>query len=541
MPRGAAATVEQFEERKATARRVRAFEGLTEALASSLPVPSPVVSIGLRKHGLPPKLSAEAFELARQVYYLQHGTRSDAARAIIAAGLSDTDNFVQVYERLKTWWAREEWPLRPTATTFAIRDATHDGGLYRSDRRCVGVATGSGPAPKGKKCEHSALTDSDHCFHHDPRPEYVEARRRQAEKLTEGRRAGMVPLEPFQRWCDERRKEMLAKARASRWVHPNNEGWGLLADAMGVDLSILGRWMKGKHSARGRPPVTHIKAATVDRHLAPLGVTFSDVYGFDPPAATGNAGLICPECGGPKNHASTTCRGCYEASVGEACPYVNRAGKACGIPTKHESGYCYRCRRIVFRAPKPRTDRPTRLTPRLLLFALDEYRREPSLAWVARRLWAANIDGVRDLYRRRNSLTSTLVKQFRKRGWQDSGAVESAWRELLDEHGPVVEWPPSAADALAPEGMVPFEPFRSWLTDRYAELVAARLRAGRSVRGAYKELGERTGLDPDYASAWIRGTGDGAGKRAIRRTTVDGALSAWGDGTSYPDLMGGGL
>ncbi len=63
---------------------------------------------------------------------LQHGTLADAARAIVAADLADTQDVTVVRERLQTSWARERWPKRSTRATFEIRDTTHDGGLYRS-------------------------------------------------------------------------------------------------------------------------------------------------------------------------------------------------------------------------------------------------------------------------------------------------------------------------------------------------------------------------------------------------------------------------
>jgi hypothetical protein len=170
--------------RQAAARRARALQALVDVVESSveLEIPAPVTEVRPGR-GVVPRLGADAFEMARKVYYLNHGSMMDAARAIIAAGLSDTRDLVQVRERLQTWWARERWPKRQTTQTFAIRDAAHDGGLYRSERLCIGQASGNGPAPKGKKCGQSALRDSDYCLHHDPRPEYVEARRRQATRL----------------------------------------------------------------------------------------------------------------------------------------------------------------------------------------------------------------------------------------------------------------------------------------------------------------------------------------------------------------------
>lgn len=75
---------------------------------------------------------------------LQHGTLADAARAIVAADLADTQDVTVVRERLQTSWARERWPKRSTRATFEIRDTTHDGGLYRSPRLCVGETSGKG-------------------------------------------------------------------------------------------------------------------------------------------------------------------------------------------------------------------------------------------------------------------------------------------------------------------------------------------------------------------------------------------------------------
>lgn len=521
-----ARTAEEFQERLAVQRRAGALEAFGEALDESeaaLTIPPPVQRVRQRRPGVRPKLSAAAFELARQVYYLQHGTLADCARAIVAAGLSDTTNVTTVRERLDTWWARMQWPRRSTRSTFAIRDANNDGGLYRSQRRCVDVATGNGPAPKGKACAQSALPDSDYCFQHDPRPEYVQARRRQAERLREGRLVGMVALAPFQRWCDRERRRLLAEARASGPVHPNATGWRLLADAMDVDQSVLGRLMQGKHSAAGRPLVTRIKAETVARYVAPLGVEFRDVYGCDPPQRTGNAGLTCPRCGGRKNHESTTCRDCYEADQGVRCSYVNRRGKRCTVLTAHPSGFCAKCRRIVERIPKPRRGRQSHITTAMLILALGEYRDVPVMAWVAQRMWAVDASGVQRAFAHRKSLTGALVKQFRKRGWNTAQAAERAYEKLIAEHGPV-PWPEGNATQVGADGMVPLEPFKAWLVDRKAEV------------GSYKRLAARTGLNADNISQWLRGVGVGAGKVTIRRATVDAALQAWGDGTTFADL-----
>ena len=435
-----ARTPEAWQEQQAVARRAGALQALGEAVDESraeLVVPPPVREVVRRRRGTAPKLGAEAFELARQVYYLQHGTMSDCARAVIAAGLSETDDMIVVRERLGTWWAREQWPRRSTLSNFAIRDANNDGGLYRSARLCIGAATGNGPAPKGKACTQSALADGEHCFHHDPRPEYVQARRRQAARLREGRLAGMVPLAPFQRWCDQTRRRLLAEAKARRRVHPNATGWGLLSEAMSVDQSALGRLMAGKHSAAGRGAVTQIKAVTVQRYVQPLGVSFRDIYGHEPPGVGPDPALTCA-CGRHKNHAAKTCRPCYEATQGEQCTYVGqRSGRRCTVITDHPSGQCAKCRRITQRVPRPRTGRPSFITTAMLVAALAEYHDVPVMAWVGRRMWAADAGGVRQAFANRASLTGSLCKQFRTRGWNSAEAAARAYDELVAEHGAV--------------------------------------------------------------------------------------------------------
>lgn len=442
-PRRRARTADEWQSRLDVQRRAGCLQQLADAVAESqrtLEVPAPVERVERRGPGVPPKLNPAALELARQVYYLQHGTLADAARAIIAADLADTQDVTVVRERLQTWWARERWPKRSTRVAFAIRDTTHDGGLYRSPRLCVGETSGNGPAPKGKKCEQSALADSDWCFHHDPRPEYVAKRAVQTARLRAGRQAGMVPLAPFQAWCEAQRHRMLTQAQASRPVHPNATGWGLLADAMGVDQSALGRLMKGVHSARpGR--VTKIKAVTVARYVAPLGLTFRDIYGFDPPSV-GDPAVVCPGCGGAKGHESTVCLDCFDATQGAPCSYVNRRGVRCRVLTRHESGVCAKCRQITERIPKPRTGRASYLTPRLLTLALGEYRDLPVTAWVASRMWTHNAGEVRGVFTSRKSLAGALAKYLRKHGWNTAAAAEKAYAELVAEHGPAA-WPSS--------------------------------------------------------------------------------------------------
>lgn len=519
-------TAEEHTAGQAAARRAGALQALTGALqeAAALEIPPPVTNIVRRKLGVAPKLPAEAFELARQVYYLHHGTMMDCARSVIDAGLSDTEDLVMVKERLGTWWEREEWPKRATLQTFAIRDANHDGGLYRSPRICVGEATGSGPAPKGKKCPQSALNDSEYCFHHDPRAEYVKARRIQAARLAEARGFDMVPIAPLQRWMDDERKRLLAQARTAGRVHPNNVGWCLLARAMHLDQSVIGRMLQGKHNGgatrAGRGPTDTIRASTVVRYLEPTGVAFRDIYGFDPPARSDERPLICPRCGSRKNHASKVCRGCHEAE-GSPCSYVNRRGKRCNVTTTHESGVCAKCRRITERVHKPRFGRAGYVSVPMLILATGEYRDLPNLAWVARRMWAANAAGVRDVFKSQKVLASSLVKQFRRREWSSTADASRAHTALVAEHGEV-PWPEQSGQVeLEAAGMVPSAPFAQWLAERRDEL------------GSYAQLARRIHMNPDNLSTWLQGT---VPKTTVRRATVDRALEAWGDGTTFKDL-----
>lgn len=481
-----------------------------------------MVSIELRRQGVAPLLSAEAFELARQVYYLGHGSMRDCARAVIAAGLSDTSDVTKVSERLKNWWQRERWPKRPTQQTFVIRDANHDGGLYRG-RLCAGVATGNGPAPAGKPCVQTALADSEYCYQHDPRPEYVEYRRLQSELLSRARAFDAVPIGPLQAWIDAERRRLLRDAGGE--VHPNNRGWCLVAAKMGIDQSIVKRMMDGSHNGaavrRGRPKDT-IRASTAARYLDAAGVSFRDVYGFDPPPARGgDQKFVCPGCGGRKNHASITCRTCHEAE-GQPCPYVNRRGETCGIATTHESGYCHKCRRIVERVPRPRTGRPSFVSVPMLILATGAYPSAPRCAWVARRMWACNAAGVADVFKSQKSLTSGLVKTFRKRGWLTVDQVRAAHEHLVAEHGRV-DWPARGDVALEAAGLLPAGPFYVWLRERYAEL------------GSYAQLAQRIHCSPDNLSKWIRGVDLQA---LVRRATVDRALEQWGDGTTFDDVYG---
>jgi hypothetical protein len=503
------------------------LDALGEALRHELQVPPAVTEVKASSTGAVPRLTAGAFELARQVYFLQHGSIRDAARAVIAAGVSDTENVTVVAERLQTWWRREGWPKRPAAHVFVIRDANYDGGLYRSERECIGVATGSGPAPRGGSCPQSPLPDSAYCYHHDPRPEYVAKRRSEGQRLAQSRTWDMVALAPLQAWMDRERKRRLADARAAGTAHWRSQGWNLVADAVGIDQTIVCRMMKGTHNGakmrRAGIPSDTIRASTVARYLEHAGTTFRAVYGFDPPAPDREYN-VCPGCGGYKNHQSATCRACHDLE-GKPCPHVGvKTGKRCGTLTKHESGYCYRCRRIVFREHKPIPGRDSFVSVPMLILATGEYSNTPRIAWVARRMWAVNAAGVRDVFSSQKTLNGSLVKRFRKFGWLTVPDVQEAHRRLVAEHGPVA-WPRGDGELpVEAAGVVPFDPFLGWLIERYVEL------------GSYAKLARRLHMNPDMLSVWIRGVGRGAEKTTIRRAIVDRALEMWDGGTTFADL-----
>ncbi len=420
------------------ARRARALEALAQAIAesSNMAIPPPVTQT-TAETGSRPLLPPEAFELARQVYYLQHGTFSACANAVIAAGLADGATPALVVGRLRTWWRRQGWPKRSHAAMLALRDANFDGGMIRSERLCAGRTTGNGRAAKGEKCTHSAMRDSDYCPHHDPRPEYVQARRVHAARLAQRRAFGLVPIEPLQRWLEAERQRLLARAQAAGRAHPNNKGWGLLARSIGVDQSLLTRIMTGRHSGaatRAGKRSNVIRAATVVSHLEGSGVQFRDLYGFDAPQPTDP--LVCPRCGQEKAARSAICRACYDLR-GSRCTYVNRRGRRCPKRTSHPSGVCHCCRTVTERVRKPRWRRPSNLTPAMLTIATGEHRDLPDLAWVAKRMWETNAAGVRGTYKSRKTLREGLVKHFRRHGWISAADSESTHARLLAEHGPM--------------------------------------------------------------------------------------------------------
>lgn len=505
------------------------MDAIAQALAESadLRVPDPVEEIVRRDREVMPKLTAQAVELARQVYYLQHGSVADAARAVIAAGLADTDDFGRVYGRLRVWWKRESWPKRSARAIVRIRDAGHDGGLYRGERSCQGTTTGNGLAPAGKPCSQTALPGSDYCAQHDPRPEYVERRRRQGQLFLERRSADMVPVEPFQEWMDRTRREMLERARASREPPgPRSAGWGLLADHLGVSATAISRVMRGTHNGdarlRGRETVSTIRARTVVRYLDGTGVSFHEVYGYDPPEAAGATQTVCPSCGLEKNPESKTCLACYEQSRGSRCAFVNRAGRRCTVTTSHQSGYCYQCRKVVERVPRPRIGKVTWVSDEMLALALSSYVEVPVIASAAARMWACDAAGVRSVFKSRQSLESGLVKRLAKLGISDMQAAAAVRDELADTRGPVV-WPDDDRGALTYATMLPLAPFGDWLAERHREI------------GSYQLLAQRTGLNADRLSQWIRRGGSGE----VARRTVERALRSFDDGTTLADLYPG--
>jgi hypothetical protein len=280
--------------------------------------------------------------------------------------------------------------------------------------------------------------------------------------------------------------------------------------------------MRATHNggaARAGRDCSTIRAATIVRYLAAAGVTFRDVYGFDPPTLAGDDQVVCG-CGGPKNHASETCRGCYDRAQGTPCAYVTRLGRRCTVITSHESGYCAKCRRIVERVPKPRPGRSSYLTTTMVILALGEYRDIPIHPWVAARMWQYNAGDVRAVFKSEKSLKGSLVKRFRKSGWHTEADAERAYAELVASHGAVPFPVKPAEGGLSDVATIPLAPFASWLAERKAEV------------GSYAALSKRTTCTPDRLSKWLRSGGTGT----VRRHTIDRALESWGDGTTFYDL-----
>lgn len=531
-------TAESYTDAQEAHRLARALEQLGDVAESEqLEVPPPVTNVERLHTGPAPKMPADAYELARQVYYLQHGTLSDAARAILNAGLApDTDKLVVVYGRLQAWWAREGWSKRDTATTFAIRDANFDGGLFRSARRCKGVTSGKTRAPKGKPCGQNAMADSDYCHQHDPRPEWVQRRREAGEAFTRIRRVDMVPVEPFALWLREQGARLIAEARADGGrIHPNERnGLSRLAHWLDVDTSLLMRAMKGAGTSTAHPREDRtIKAKTIIRYLDGSGVSFRDVYGYDPPGDGAGQYLVCPRCGGPKDHESKTCRACYDADRGERCAYVPSTGRRCRTLTKRPSGYCAKCEQTAFFVPKPKSEwtvRPSWWTVERFAYALSEYATTPSHQWVGAKMWQRNAAGVRDHYSTLKTLIQQLVREFSKRAIATPEQAAQLYAEYVAEHGDVA-WPDADLPLPTEVKLVPIGPWRTWLQARVDDV-------GR--HGAYKAVGERLTIHPDLVSLYCRGVGAGKGASpTVGRKVIERALAAWGDGTTINDLYGG--
>ncbi|MBN8868013.1 MAG: hypothetical protein J0H98_10710 [Solirubrobacterales bacterium] len=493
------------EESPDEARRLAdALAQITAPAEGDLQVPPPVVAIEERKVGTKPLLTVEALELARKTYYEQGATLAETARTLLRAEVvADTNDVDKVYGRLQTWWAREGWPRRSMMDTFRIRDANHDGGLFRSNRKCIGVATGNGRAEKGAPCGESPLPDSDYCASHDPRPQYVEARKKAVEKLLAGRKATMVTIGPLAEELERRCElELTAAKAAGKKVHHNSTGRGLVAAKIGIDNTAFGRLL-GQPRSDGRGPLTHVTVKTVLKCLAPFeDVSFEDLYGHPPPES--NQCSVCPSCGGRKTPAAKTCRTCHDDSTfSQRCRHTTRSGRRCPVTTEHPTGYCSKCRTTIFRVRVPST-RQSHLHPKLVLFALDAFQTVPTLAGVARRIWATNAADVRAVYTTRRTLESGLVKTFRNHRWTScTYAAEQARLRLEVDHGPVA-WPEILGDEDI-GGTLQAGPFIGWLRVQVA------------AAGTFKEAGKRTGLNPDLISQLIRHEGpDWISARVVR-------------------------
>jgi hypothetical protein len=529
-------TAEEHDARLAAQRRTRVLGDVAEALAHELDVPPPVTEVKHSTTGTRPLLGVEALELARRVYYEGYGSFRDCARAIIEAGLCEDvtrhsqDPETVIGGRLLNWWRRERWPKRPTRHTFALRDAAHEGGLFRSGRLCRGLATGSGPTPKGKPCRQSAMLDSDYCWLHDPRPEYEERRHRIGAHFAARRALDMVPVAPFQDFLEAERERLLAQARARGSVHHNMRGWRYVSAELGLDASIIGRIMRGTHNGAamrtGKGLQGAIRAKTVRKYLASASVSFEDVYGFEPPVVSDATVSVCPRCGGRKNAVSVVCRACYETR-GTRCPYVNRYGETCGILTEHPSGYCHKCRRTLSGAK--RVNRPYRrgrtslVEGRTSVLALDEYLRAPSFEWIACKLWAA---GTSSGYLDRRSLAGGLSKFFVTRGVD--GSAPDYLARLVERHGEP-RWPARDPGLLAENlpALIPFAPFHAWLSDCHATV-------GGPAHGSIKLLSGYVGIDNHSGrlGKMLRGVNhNGVRLVFVHRDVVERALRGWGDRT----------
>lgn len=493
-------------------RLAKALDGLTHALQEEPnEIPARVVEI-IPRRGMTPNLSVEAIELARQTYFERHGTLADAARAIIAADLvDDTGSYAVVYDRLKNWWRRESWPRRSTKNNFRIRDANHEGGLFRGTRLCGGVATGNGLAIAGEPCGETALADSDFCPWHDPRPEYESLRKKRVDRMLEGRRKTLVPVGPLREVLDHHRKRLLAEEQQQEnGAHHNSNGVGALARTTGLDASVLVKLLGGQRGTR--KPLTVVTVKTAQKCLDPLGEDFETVYGFPPPPGK-EANLTCPSCGSEKTAAARTCRDCFEKSTYKnRCRHVTSSGHRCPVTTDSPSGYCSKCRKQILHV-RVKGHQGRFAHPELVMYALDAHRSNPAAISIARRLWLTDAAGARNIYASREALRGELVKLFGKHRWRDGSYAASKSLEcLLANHGPI-EWPDPDEKYLT-DGELPSGPFIGWLRVQVAKT------------GSFKETGELTGLNPDHISRLIRGKGPDwirvkTIKAAMNRTETD--------------------
>lgn len=412
--------VAEFQQRVEDERRREVERRASEVT----PIAGPARTRIRRTPGGPPaKLTRAAIDRARVLYYDELYTFATIARRLIAEGLvADTTNPDTVYNRLRTLWRRQRWPKRSWKDAVRLRDARH-GALYRG-RICKGLTTGTGLAPAGKPCEQNALDDSEYCWLHDPRPEYVAKREQALQRLHLGKaKFPTAPLEPFRVWADKRRQVLLEQARIQGPVHPNNQGWRFLARELGVDQAQLKRWIDGQGT---HGPTEVIRVDTVVRLLEKGGATFRAVYGFDPPPpGPENPAYRCA-CGNPKDHESKTCRECYDRARGQQCTYRGRGGRRCPITTNDPSGKCYKHRTQERRRTGQRHIRPTPLTPAMLRAALVEYVDVPRLGWVARHMLAEDLAGAASVYSKSKSLESALRRAFAQRGWTDPDTAAAA-------------------------------------------------------------------------------------------------------------------
>lgn len=499
-------------------RRARALEQVLALPDLDQAPPPPTLQDIPARNGRMPLLSLQALTLAHRVYYGESGSLTDAARAIIAAGLSDTDSLTRVTDRLRTWWARQRWPTRPARASVTLRDIAHDGGLIRSPRTCQQRTTGNGRAPAGKICGQNALKDSDFCHHHDPRPQYVARRAEHARRLAAARTGDLIDLGPFRAWCQQRRLELLAQADSP---HRNDRGWGRLAAELGTSTTVLLRVMHGTHN---RDPAKRdlIRARTLRAYLTDTPVSFHDLYGPDTPTSPGaSASAPCPGCGAPKDRTATRCLACHRAQQ-QQCTHVDHRGLRCPTRTADPSARCAQHRRPL--GPRrPRPGRPSALTDEVLLHALTLMRPGQSWRHTAEILWTRNPADVRTAYRDPKALAQAITRKVRALTGEDPDRIEQLRDQLTHTLGqPVL--PEPSPDAQNPiSQFVPAGPLRAALAAR-PDLTHAH-------------LSRSTGISVDVLSR-IHGSQRRRAHRVHRRTAtrlLEALQIPWS--TAYPDLL----